>query len=323
MDIQKLLFETIRVQSGPRLCVGELVSQVLDINIDAAYRRLRGKTKLSPEEIGRLCLHFNISMDRVLHLCAAGAVFDYAPADPAQLDSYYAYIRDFSGKFERLAAARQKHVLTLAHDIPLYRLMDYPEMSFFKLYAWHQGLNGRVTYEAFTAGLDTARVMEYHTKVAQAMKQVASTEIWTGETINPAINLVDYFFDLNAFENKETPLLLYRQLLSVIDNLELWSQNGYIEFREQRVPFNLYGSPLKMCPNFSVVDSGGSKWGFMHLYGTQCMATSSPAFCGEIEKMLHGIMLKSLHINGASQRERHRIFQQQRNMVGALMQKIG
>lgn len=323
MDIQKQLFDTIRIKAGFRFCLGELICEVLDLNIDAAYRRIRGETKLSPDEIAKLCMYFDISMDRMLHLGCTDAVFDYNPANPARIEEYYTYIRDFSEKFVRLAASRQRAVLTLAHDIPLFRLMDYPEMSFFKLYAWHQSLNTeRLTYETFIAGLDTGKIIEHHTKVADSMKLVPSTEIWTGETINPSISLIDYFFDLNIFENKETPLLLCNQLLSVIDNLELWSQNGYIDFRGQCTPFNLYGCPLKVCPNFSVVDNGGTKWGFMHLYGTQCMTTSSPVFCTEIEKLLQNILVKSLYINGASLRERHRLFRQQRDMVGALIQKI-
>lgn len=323
MDIQKQLFEVIRTKIDPALSPGEVIRDILDINIDAAYRRLRGETQLSPQEMGMLCRYFNISMDRILHINGREVVFDYNPMDPARLDKYDGYISDFAEIFSRLAASPQKQILTLAHDIPLYHLMAYPEMSFFKLYAWHQSIyREHFTYEAFVAGMDTDRIMEYHSNVADSVRQVPSTEIWTMETLNPSINLIDFFFDINAFENKEIPLLLCCQLLSVIDNLELWSEKGYIEFKGQQTPFNLYGCPLKMCPNFTVVNSNGIKWGFMHLYGTQYMSTSSHVFCMEIEKLLENILIKSLYINGASSRERHRLFRQQRNMIETLMQKI-
>lgn len=323
MDIQKQLFEVIRTKVAPGLSLGEVIRDVLNINIDAAYRRLRGETQLSPDEMGSLCLYFNISMDRILYMNGREVVFDYNPVDPARLDKYDGYISDLAEKFSMLAVSRQKQILTLAHDIPLYHLMAYPEMSFFKLYAWHQSVyREHLTYEAFVAGVDTGKIMEYHSKVADSVRQVPSTEIWTMETLNPSINLIDYFFDINGFENKEIPLLLCRQLLSVIENLELWSQKGYIEFKGQQTPFNLYGCPLKMCPNFTVVNSGGARWGFMHLYGTQYMTTTSHVFCTEIEKLLENILVKSLHINGASSRERYRLFRQQRRMIETLRQKI-
>ena len=70
-----------------------------------------------------------------------------------------------------------------------------------------------VTYDEFVSQLDIPRLSAIYEKIGNTYNLIPSTEIWTKNTVEPLLRLLDYYSDLNCFEKKETFLKLCNQTL--------------------------------------------------------------------------------------------------------------
>ena len=66
--VQQVFFNHIRSILPHHLSIVDEVASLLDISNDSAYRRMRGDKPLTFEEVQKLCVHFNISLDSIFHL---------------------------------------------------------------------------------------------------------------------------------------------------------------------------------------------------------------------------------------------------------------
>ena len=62
---QIVLFDLIQNKLPANLTLVDVISDVLDISTDAAYRRIRGDKLVDIEELIKLCHHFKISLDSI------------------------------------------------------------------------------------------------------------------------------------------------------------------------------------------------------------------------------------------------------------------
>ena len=62
-NLQQLLFQQIKVKIPENLSFVHEIAELLEISYDSAYRRIRGEKELSLEELVKLGVRFEISLD--------------------------------------------------------------------------------------------------------------------------------------------------------------------------------------------------------------------------------------------------------------------
>src|SRR4051812_31802115 len=67
-NTQVVLFQHLRALLPPHLSMADELADLLEISPDSAYRRIRAEKPISIEELEKICVHYNISMDQLLHL---------------------------------------------------------------------------------------------------------------------------------------------------------------------------------------------------------------------------------------------------------------
>ena len=65
MNKQRQFVEQCKERKKTKNFAQEL-SQLLGVNVDAAYRRLRGVTQLTFDEINKMCKHYSVSFDSII-----------------------------------------------------------------------------------------------------------------------------------------------------------------------------------------------------------------------------------------------------------------
>src|SRR6185503_15552827 len=65
-SVQSLFFEQIRKRLSPHVSFVDELAELLDISRDSAYRRMRGETVLSLDEVKKLSVRFKISVDSII-----------------------------------------------------------------------------------------------------------------------------------------------------------------------------------------------------------------------------------------------------------------
>jgi len=323
MEIQKKIFEIAKSEINPNLRLIDVVCEILGIGLDAAYRRLNGKKELSLSELMKICSHFNISIDTILNYESDNVLFRYYRLDLNNPDNYEKHLDELAKLYERVIKSKFKEILMTAQDVPIFHLMQFVELTFFKFYSWNQSICGeRISYEKFISMLDRDKLSGYYKRIADTYKQTCSTEVWVGNTIDSILRLLDYHHDMNCFENKEHPVLLCRQLLQLIENLEKWAENECKGESTKKIPFSMYLSPVNLENNFIISKTDNSVITSIKLYTINGIFTSHSGFCEETEKWVRNAISKSLSLSGSSERERFRFFQQMKNKINKLKNKF-
>ena len=323
MDFQKVFFEIAKNKLSPNYRLADVVSQVLNIGSDSAYRRIRGEKKLTMNELALLANHFNISLDSIINYESNNIMFKYIPLDLNDLNNYYSYMDDLSKLFESISKSKEKEIYIMALDIPVAHFMPFIDLTFFKIYTWFNSVNKlQITYDEFVSQLDTQRLSLIYKKIENAYYQIPSAEIWTKNTIEPLLRLLDYYSDLNCFEKKETLPLLCRQFIQMVDNIEKYTLKEEKEYNGKTSSFRMYLSPVDIMNDFMIAKRDGMNITSIKLYTINGIFTSNEYFCSEVEKWTKDTMSKSLFLSGASERERLKFFHEIRNRINNLLEKL-
>jgi hypothetical protein len=326
MNVQKHLFDKIGSQIPDQYRLADVVEDLLGVSTDSAYRRIRGEKDLSFTELQKLCRHFHFSVDELLNEKAEGgqgAFFQYTSVNMADRESYILYIERLLHTLSALTHAEDREMVFTAQDIPFYHFLNHTELLFFKLYVWYDVVNpDGISFRTFCDRLDTKTILPIYEQMYQAYTQIPSKEIWTGQTVDTLLRLLDFYMETGAFDTKETVLRLLDQLSSLLETVGACAVNGH-KGDGARTPFSLYVCSVDLENNFMLTRYGDRRVCTIKLYTVNSIATDNAAMCRETEKWINDLMLKSTLISGGSSgRERFRFFQTAKNKVAELTDKV-
>ncbi|MDR2691591.1 MAG: hypothetical protein LBB73_04735 [Dysgonamonadaceae bacterium] len=323
MDVQKLFFEILKSKLPSNYRMADVVGEVLSVGSDSAYRRIRGEKELTLKELMVLSQRFNISLDSITNYESNNILFKYTPLDLNDMNNYYTYMDDLSNLFETIAKSVEKEIYFMAMDIPVAHFTPFLELTFFKIYTWFRSVNKlQLSYDEFVSQSDIPRLSAIYEKIGNACNQIPSTEIWTKNTIEPLLRLLDYYSDLNCFEKKGTLPLLCHQILQLADNIEKYTLKEEKEYKGKTAFFRMYLSPVDIMNDFMVTKHDGINVTSIKLYTINGIFTSNEYFCLEVEKWVKDAMTKSLFLSGASARERFKFFREIKNKTNNLLEKF-
>jgi hypothetical protein len=114
---QKILFNRIKELMPAGANLADVVSDVLHVSYDSAYRRIRGETPLVLDEAFELCTAYHISLDELLYAQPNTVTFR-----AIQLNNNYSfedYLTDIGHHLQQLSLFTEKKIIYLAKDIPI------------------------------------------------------------------------------------------------------------------------------------------------------------------------------------------------------------
>jgi hypothetical protein len=323
MKMQKLLFEIIKQKTSRNLNLIDVTGEILNIKTDSVYRRIRGETELTITELYKLCSHFDISMDAIFNYQPNSIMVRYSPLDTNNIDNYYKYIEDLASLLENVAKSGSKEIIIMSQDIATVHFYSYLELTLFRIYICFKSFgNFQLTYDKFVETLNLEKLLASYKKITEAYQQIPSSEIWTRNTIQPFLYLLDYYSASNCFENKDTVNIIINQLIDLLENIEDHTEKGEKKYMGQSVPFSMYLSPIDFMNNYMIIKRDGANIVSIKLHIINSVFASDPAFCLEVEKLIEDIICKSLLLSRTSARERFRFFKKLQDDLIEAKQKM-
>src|ERR1041384_3304666 len=113
--IQTLLFQHVKGLLPSHLSLVDEIAGLLDISNDSAYRRIRGEKAIGLEEIQKLCSHFKISMDQLLHLQSDAFIFTGNLNDGSE-NRFKDYLDNVYRQFQWVNNFEKKQIYFLLKD---------------------------------------------------------------------------------------------------------------------------------------------------------------------------------------------------------------
>ena len=285
---------------------------VLSLSKDAIYRRLRGDSVLTPTEMARLAVRYNISLDDLVHQSENRVFFDFN-AFNRKIDNVEDYIDDLLLGLKRLTSLPKIHLYYPTCEIPIFYYCYFPELFFFKLYVW-----GRTLWQMeylmkvpFCASHFSFFVREKSLATINEYMKIPSTELWSLNIFDNTLNQVEYHAESGYFARIEDALELCDMLKRIAKHMESMAERGEkvdLEGNKIGASFTLFQNEMIYTNNMVLVKSENYRAVHSSFCNPNFITSADSKLFEYTEKWFKSIIAKSTPIGSMDEMNRSKFF---------------
>lgn len=322
MEIQQILFKACKDKyQGENFA--QYVADLLHVNPDAAYRRMRGSTALTLEEITLLCRHFQVSFDSVMSYQSKLVPFQF---NAMFKDKFHIieYLQNILAAVKNMSENKKGNISMTAMDLPYFRQFGFKHLSRFKLFFWQRSVLNLENHRH--KKFDAEEVITDYENITDLINYyyhgVASYEIWAPETIDSTLKQIQYYVDSGLFASKNDFDKICDDLDALFDKLEreaesgkksVLNENGYLSS-----PFEMYQSDIYISNNCIQATVGKEVYTYITFNSFNHLMTYAPDFSEECGKWVEQMRNKSILLSEVSEKYRFQFFLAQRKKINQL-----
>lgn len=322
-QLQGRLFQEIRERIPRHVSMADTLAELLKISNDSAYRRIRGEKTITLEELQKLSLHFDLSVDKLLRLPQKAFVFQGHLMDESNYDIKL-WLTNLHQLADHILLQPAPHIYYLAKDVPFVYPLQFPELAAFKDFFRKRSL--LPASQARGAKFSVADIDRSFSDIAASIVKrynaIPSTEIWSSESLNSIIKQIQFYQYTGQFASGKDAELLFDIIEVMIGHLEHQAETGvkflYGEsFGEDASVFNLYNNELFIGEDTILVDLGGSKMTFLNHIVINYMTTTDENLGDYTFKAIQNIISRSTPVSWVGEKDRNIFFNGLKNKLAA------
>ena len=328
INFQKKLFNKILDQYPRKVQAIEALEGLLSVKKDAVYRRFRGDTLLTPDELELLAKHYTISLDKLAFEDLNNVSVSFNAFDqPAE--NFHAFVSNIHQQIEQLNTLPHAHFYYASHEIPVFHYMYFPELICFKFFVWGVTSWGLeyLKDQQFSFDLMSHPVREICEKSIHLYNRVPTTELWSLAIVDNTLNQIEYTATVNRFKNPTDGLLLCDKLLLLVQHMKAMAEKGKkyavnSSPHEQSADFNLYHNELVSTNNMMLVNSSVGRYLVATFCNPNFFRTTDEKLCDYTEDWMKRIINQSSSISTHSAKSRDWFFSRLEKKVRQVRNRI-
>lgn len=318
---QILFFQNLKSSMPIYNSLVDEISELLDISIDSAYRRIRGEKLLNFSEMEILSKRFNTSIDKYFNTANNSILFQGNYNDYSE-DNFMKWIKDTLAQLELVNSYSEKHIYWLVKDMPPFHHYYHKELAAFKFFFWSKSIlfNNQLKESKFsTVNNSYDKYASITNEILKAYHKIPTTEIWNIDGITITLQQIELYHEMGLMSSKEDTICLFNCLLEVIDNLQRMAETGRKIIPSmpnvEGAEYNFFLNEFVIGDNtfFATVDD--MKITYLNHSVIYFLGTSDTAFNDAMFKNLENLIKKSTQISVVGEKERWQFFNKLRKKV--------
>jgi hypothetical protein len=314
---QTVLMQRIKSALPSNISLVDELADLLNISNDSAYRRIRGETALSIEEIAAICKHFKISFDSFINSSNDRFVnFTYHQLS-SHSNSFKEYLQNIKSNLGLLLKfpEDQRQIIFAAEDIPVFHHFAHTELTAFKIFYWNKSILSASGFEDKkfeTIHIDKS-LLELAKDIYDLYSKISSIEIWSDDTVNSTIKQIEFYWDSGAFKSKQDALLICEEVNLMLTRICKQAELN-VKLDTDHKPassqsnYALYHSDVMIGNNCVLATMGAIQETYISYHTFNSMFTNNVTYCAETELWLKNLIRKSSLISGVAEKQRYRYF---------------
>lgn len=326
--IQLKFFERLKQSVSKNISLANDITDVLKISPDGAYRRIRGESVLSMDEMVKLCCHYKISLDEIANFEDNAAIFFFRNMINDET-GFEKYLNNILTDLKKINESNPKQIIYAAGDIPLFHQFQFSGFAAFKISFWQRAMLNLPSCEEkqFSISDINPKLSELCKKISDIYIKIPSIEIWHEDTVVSNLKLIEYAWDSGFFVSKEDALIVCQQIAELLTSIKKQAEKSSKftmenKWAENEGNYTLYQSELQLTNNHIFVTAGNTKTLYLTHNTFNSMATTNSIFYNETEEWLKNLMRKSLVISGVAEIQRHVFFKKAQEKISVIVSKI-
>lgn len=319
--IDDQLIKNLKSKCSKNISFIEEVAMALDINYDAAYRRVNGKTSISLEDAIKLSRYFNISLNNLFNLDKKNVITITKTKEIKNAIDLENYFKNLTHDLSILNNDKSS-IFYSAKDLPIFYVLQDNLLSRFKIYVWLYILNEslpkkNISFEKFIFPPSLTQAAQ---ETGIAYNNVNITELWNYGIIDSVINQISFFFETELL-SYESAKLICEDLRKTIKKIEEAAYSGKRQNKKQ-TEFKLYHNELLNLNNNIIIKNKNKKtlispYSLLRYYKIEDQYT-----CNTIDRFLHEQLSNSKLLSNTGLKERILFFKPIYNQIDNLMKRL-
>jgi len=305
-SIQTSFLEQIKQGLSPNLSLADELAEVLNLSRDSAYRRIRGETILSLDEVKTLCNHYGVSLDALVSPSSEMVSFRHRMVNHMDFPFGH-WLKYLHENLKMISSFPEKELIYSAKDILIFYLFKLPDLSAFKMFFWMKTVVGNPEYahEKFDPALVPKDFLALGERIWEKYADLPSTEIWSDEAISATLRQIAFYWDCNLFVSSGQAQAVCDQLLHLMDQIQQHATRGK---RSAEGTFKLYRNEILIADNTVLFKMGDKRVTFVTYNTFNFLSTTQESFCLQTEAYLQNLINKSTLISGTGEKDRSKFF---------------
>ena len=326
-DMQSNFISWVKEKADKNHSFVDDLADLLNVSKDSAYRRVRGETLLTFNEISKISSHYRVSLDSFLNLSTGAVVFNNRQI--GKDFSFKMYLQSIKEHLTLVASANPNRMIWTAKDLPIMHYFQLPGLTGFKLFFWQKTILKVTAFESidkYDPKLLDPEIISLAKSAWHLYCKIPAYEIWTDETIVITLRQIEYSFDSNLL-TKDTALDLideYIELIRHIKKLAILGRKYTIgsEDYPDNGAYHLYYNEIAIFSNTMFFQIGEKQTVFLNYNMLNFMSTMDDDFCTSTDNYFQSIMQKSIPLSITSEKERNKFFRNMESKIQEMRDRI-
>ena len=320
-DLQQQLFGVLKNALPPHISLADELMTMFDVSADSAYRRIRGEKPLSLSELKQICEKFHLSLDQVLQLQNDSVVFHDRP-----IVLFMEHLKGMLEQVKYLNSFKEKQMLYLCKDLPIWQFYLFPELGAFKTFFWSKTLLNQPEFQHKLFSLSEFSFDDCFAlgqEINKEYNQIPCIELWNKESINSTLSQIEYYRDAGIFKSNADFEAVVNSLDQTLDHLEQQAEKG-VKFMpgstdlSYRSSVHLYINEVVIGSNTILAEVNNKKISFIPYNVFSYMVTKDERFNESTFNAFQMLVSRSTLISGTGEKDRNRFFRSLKEKVQAL-----
>jgi hypothetical protein len=326
--LQLYLFEEILSRFPRRPDAVDAVCKLLNLGQDAIYRRMRGDSTLSSDEIALLAKTFNVSLDKFIFDSTDSVVFTFNPFSQ-KVRSFEDYLKTIDEDLTVLIRLPEIEIKDAWTEIPFFYYIYFPELFCFKFYVW-----GRTIWNfdylqsrKFTLDIIPIPVIQQAEKILEKYRKIPSTQLWSLSIMDNTLTQIEYHVNSGSFQNPEDALLLCNRVLQLAEHMErmaIFGKKVTVGAKEEMAGAELilYHNEMLSTNNTIFVKSKVGRSVYTTISNPNFLRTSDDQMCNYTEEWFKNVIDKSRIMSKSGEAGRRFFFDRLKKRIEVVRKRI-
>lgn len=296
---------------------GKLTTFLIDllyIEKEAIYRRLRGEVPFTFGEITKIAKELNISLDAIIGTNSSKSrPFQMKFVEfnnPTEAD--YAMFEEFVELIRYVKNDPISEFGCASSSLPPAFMMEYKNIFRFYLLKWAYQISNLESISAYKDIQPTQRHEEYIKQYLQEASQIHYTcYIWDKMTLLYLVNDINYFYSIRLLKNEDI-IMLKEEIFILLDELEKTASEGSFKTGKQ---VQIFISNLNFETNYSYMQTSSLKLTMIRSFALNETASLDEEVFIKLKAWILSLKRTSTLISESGEMQRIKFFDGQRKLI--------
>ena len=269
MNYQEKLILRINASLPSGQSLAPILSDLLDVSMDSAYRRISGKTLFSLEGSIKIAEHFIIGLDSLKNPNLLNASIRFTQLD-SKVSSFKLYLDNLYQNLKLLEHGENAKLYYSCLDIPIFQNLSLPSLGAFKMFYWMHAVMEVEELQGKQLEKDTIsqELIEFGQAIYDQYCKIPSVELWTNTTISSTLRQIEFYHNAGYIRSQEVLHDIYEDLFALIERQERMAEKGSkiidrIPNENEKHNFSLYESDIELSNNGALALVNGVRISFI------------------------------------------------------------